>query len=121
MRHKARATVASGRKPPEFGCAAAEADPVVIVRVVAAAPPAGVTVAGLKAQLAPAGRPEHAKVTAELNPFVGVTVTVTVPWPPGCNLSVPAVEVSEKLDPRAAFTICFTASEVLDWKFESPL
>ena len=55
---------------------------VVIVIVVATALPDGVTVAGLNVQLAPAGNPEHAKLTAELNPFSGVTVSVNVPCPP---------------------------------------
>lgn len=48
---------------------------------------AGVTEEGLKEQLAPAGNPEQAKVTAELKPFCGVRVNVTVPCPPGLRVS----------------------------------
>ncbi len=49
------------------------------VNCVLAAEPEGVTVAGLNEQVAPAGRPEQAKLTVELKPFCGVTVRVTVP------------------------------------------
>ena len=42
----------------------------------------GVTVAGAKEHVAPAGSPEHAKLTGESNPFFGVTVSVTAHWPP---------------------------------------
>jgi hypothetical protein len=45
------------------------------------APPDGVTVGGLKEQVAPRGRPEQAKLTGALNPMSGVTVTVTTPLP----------------------------------------
>ncbi len=44
--------------------------------VVMAALLVGVTVAGLKEQVAEVGRPEQAKVTAVLKPFWGVTVRV---------------------------------------------
>ena len=37
--------------------------------------------------VAPAGRPEHAKETAELNPFSGAIVTVVVPLLPAVTLS----------------------------------
>ena len=43
--------------------------------------PDGVTVAGLKEQVTPEGKPEQAKLTAELKPFIGVTVTIEVPLP----------------------------------------
>jgi len=52
------------------------------VRVVVAALPDGVTVVGLNAHVAPAGNPEHAKLTAELKPFCGEIVSVVVPFPP---------------------------------------
>ena len=55
---------------------------MLIVKVVEAAPPDGVTVVGLKEHEAPLGNPEHAKLTAELKPFCGVTVNVVVPVPP---------------------------------------
>ena len=49
-----------------------------MVTVVVAADPEGVTVAGLKAQVTPVGRPVHAKSTVELKPLLGVMVTVAV-------------------------------------------
>ena len=52
---------------------------VEMVSWVVAAPPEGVTVAWSKEHVAPAGSPEHARITGELNPFTGVTVSVTVP------------------------------------------
>lgn len=87
---------------------------VAIVSVVVdAALPLGVTVAGLKLQVAWAGRPEQAKVMADAKPKAGVTVTVVVPLPPlaietvvglkdKLKLGVPtttltAVEVEERL------------------------
>jgi hypothetical protein len=48
---------------------------------------AGVSELGLNEQLAPAGNPEQAKVTAELKPFWGVRVNVTVPCPPAARVS----------------------------------
>ena len=47
-----------------------------------AAAPDGVTEVGLKTQEAPAPSPEQAKLTAALNPFCGVTVSVAGPLPP---------------------------------------
>jgi hypothetical protein len=43
---------------------------------------ASVADCGLKMQLAPWGKPVHAKLTVCLNPFSGVTVMVIVPVPP---------------------------------------
>jgi len=59
----------------------------VIVNVLVTAPPAGVTVAGLNAHVAPTGNPEHAKLTAALNPFAGVTVSIVVAVPPALTES----------------------------------
>ena len=50
--------------------------------------PDGVTVAGLKEQVSPAGKPEQAKLTGELNPISGVTISVTTPLPPASTVSV---------------------------------
>lgn len=36
----------------------------------------------MKTHVTPAGSPEHAKLIAELNPYCGVTVSVTAPCPP---------------------------------------
>ena len=52
---------------------------VFTVSVLVTALPFGVTEVGLKVQVASAGNPVHAKLTAELNPFRGVTVNVAVP------------------------------------------
>ena len=62
------------------GCeklAVVEADTVNVV--VAAAPPDGVTVEGIKLQVTPAGSPEQLKLVAPAKPFCGVTEMVTVP------------------------------------------
>ena len=79
IRHRATASTVVGKNGSESrrrlaACALAE-----IVSCVVAAPPDGVTVVGLKEQLAPLGSPEQAKPTVELNPFCGVTVSVTDP------------------------------------------
>jgi hypothetical protein len=60
---------------------------VEIVSWVVAAPPEGVTVAWSKEHVAPVGSPEHARITGESNPFSGVTVTVSDPWPPELTVS----------------------------------
>jgi hypothetical protein len=46
--------------------------------VVLTGDPAGVSVVGLKLHAAPDGRPEQAKLIAELKPFAGVIVSVAV-------------------------------------------
>jgi len=65
------------------------------VKVVATAPPAGVTLGGLKPQFAPSGKPEHASPTASLNPFLGVTVIVKVPEAPFATVRDELLIVSE--------------------------
>jgi hypothetical protein len=60
-----------------------------IVSCAAAALPEGVTVEGLKAHVTFVGRPEQAKVTAEVNPFCGVTISVAVPVSPDVIVSEP--------------------------------
>ncbi len=56
----------------------ADCAPTEMVSWVAIAAPDGVTWAGLNPQVAPVGRPEQLKLTVELNPPSGVTVTVTI-------------------------------------------
>jgi len=74
----------SGREPRRIS---ADVDAVETVSVVdAAAVPVGVTVAGAKLQVAPAGKPEQAKDTAELKPLAGVTETVVVPLLPAATV-----------------------------------
>jgi len=49
--------------------------------------PDGVTFVGLKEQLPPAGSQLHSKLTAELNPFCGVTATAIDPCAPELTVS----------------------------------
>jgi hypothetical protein len=70
---------------------------VEIVSWVVAAAPEGVTVGWSKVHVAPVGSPEHAKITAESNPFTGVTVSVTDPWPPELTVSEGDETASRKL------------------------
>jgi hypothetical protein len=58
---------------------------VVMVSTEVTAPVPGVTEGGTNAQVAPAGRPVQASVTALVNPFDGVTLTVEVAEPPGAT------------------------------------
>jgi len=76
-----RASAVSGRNGRGPGRKAEVPETATVTEVVTALP-AGVTVAGAKEQVAVAGSPEQAKLTAELKPFCGVTVRVTDPWLP---------------------------------------
>lgn len=81
-KHTARASIApgnAGRESRRTELTAAGAD---TVKVVDAAEPDGVTVAGEKLHDAPEGKPEQAKETAAPNPFCGVTDTAVVPLCP---------------------------------------
>ena len=73
-------------------CALAE-----MVSWVVSAPPEGVTVCCSKSHVTPLGSPEHAKLTGESNPFSGVNVTVSVPWPPELTVSEGDEVLSTKL------------------------
>ena len=59
----------------------------VRVSVVEAAAPDGVTAAGEKLHVVPAGNPEQLNDTDELKPFTGVTEIVLVPLCPGTTVS----------------------------------
>src|ERR1700722_8838635 len=99
----ARREPASTRASPvEFAVASFDAPPAGFARAAAIAPdeaaactvsiadvaPAdGVTLAGLNMQVAPEGNPAQLNVTACLNPFSGVTVSVKFPEPPAFMLS----------------------------------
>ncbi len=85
----------------------------VIVNVVVAAAPDGVTVAGLNEQLAPVGNPEQAKLTAALKPFCGVTVSVVVSVPPGLRLSEVGKAANVKLG--GARLIVYVAEAIGLW------
>ena len=70
---------------------------VVMVRVDWADVVLGVTLVGLKAQLAPAGRPEHARVIGLLKaPPLAVTVAVNVADCPAVTVAEPGEEPTEK-------------------------
>lgn len=60
---------------------------VVIVNVVVIGAPAGVTVAGLKLQAAPCGKPEQLNVIGCVKPEFGVTVIVLVPLFPAATVN----------------------------------
>lgn len=78
IKQKAAAIAVTGKNG--FGVRReADCAPTETVSFVVMAAPAGVTWGGSKAQVAPAGRPEQLKLTVELNPPCGVTVSVTVP------------------------------------------
>jgi hypothetical protein len=87
MHRTVAASDAPGQKGFRSGVIRAEVAAVAMDSVVMAAADAGVTLAGEKVQLAPPGRPEHAKETAEPNPFSGAIVTVVVPLLPAVTLS----------------------------------
>jgi hypothetical protein len=53
------------------------------------------TLDGLKLQVAPAGKPEHASPMACLNPFLGETVIVKVPEVPFATVRAELLIVSE--------------------------
>src|ERR1041385_40602 len=75
-----KTTVRGGR--PANGTAAALGAVVLMVRVVEAGDPLGVTLAGEKVQLDAAGNPLQANVTGEFMPLTGLMVMVNVAvWP----------------------------------------
>jgi hypothetical protein len=63
--------------------------------------PAPVINAGLKLAVIPVDCPRNdaLKLTFPLKPFAGVTVTVTVAWPPGVTVNVLGAEASVKSAP----------------------
>ena len=89
---------------------------VVTVSLVAATPPFGVTVGGLKLHVIPA-RTGQEKVTGSANPPVGVTVTLNmVDWP-AVTVAVGGVEPTEKSLPAI---MVVTSRDVLPPNFPSP-
>jgi hypothetical protein len=80
------AAVSLARTPPSSACTIVElADALTLVEIVSVdvtAPELGVTLVGLKLQVAFAGRPEQVSEVAEANPLDGVTVMVVVVVPP---------------------------------------
>jgi hypothetical protein len=93
---------------------------VAIVIVVAEEPvPLGVTVAGLKLQEAPVGRPEQVKLTCWLNPPLGVTLMVLVAELPAATVALVGLAARAKL-PDDPPTVTATAVEVDDANVPSP-
>jgi hypothetical protein len=67
-----------------------------MVAVVIAGAPLGVTVAGLKEQVPPEGRPLQAKLTDPPKLLIGVTVIVAVPLWPAKTVRLVVGELAEK-------------------------
>jgi hypothetical protein len=68
-----------------------------MVSWVVSAPPESVTVCCSKSHVTPLGSPEQAKLTGESNPFSGVNVSVSVPWPLELTVSEGDEVLSTKL------------------------
>ena len=91
---------------------------VLMVRVVEAGPPFGVTVAGENVQLEAAGNPLHEKLTAELMPFTGFTVMVNMEdWP---ALIVAVVGDAETVKSPPALPTTMVTLAVLGARTASP-
>jgi hypothetical protein len=91
---------------------------VAIVIVVVAAPlPLGVTVPGEKLQVEFAGSPEQANVTCPVNPPTGASDTVVLPVEPCSTVKLVGETLSVKL---GAATTIVTALEVDVAKYVSP-
>ena len=84
---------------------------MVTLRVVLAALPLGVTVDGLKLQVAPVGSPLQAKLTGELKPFTGVTVMVVCAVEPAVTVPLAGDAPIVKLG-TGACTVTVIALEV---------
>ena len=92
-----KASAVSGKNGRDSGGKAEDCVLIEMVSWVVAASPEGVTVSWSKEHVAPLGRPEHAKVTGELNPFSGVTVSISAAWPPEFTVSEGSEALSTKL------------------------
>lgn len=91
---------------------AALAAGVWMVSIVDAGPLVVLRLCGLKAHIAPAGRPEQLKITACLNPFSGVTVNVIEPVAPAATLRLEVLIESQKSAGGAATTVTVVPAEV---------
>jgi hypothetical protein len=87
---------------------------LAIVSCVVAANPEGVTVVGLNEQVAFAGNPEQTKLTAELKPFCGVTVRVTLPCPPDAKVKEEGDVLSVKLGDKRLIVYVPEATALLE-------
>jgi len=85
---------------------------VAMVRVSVEVPvPLGVTDVGLNVQVLFAGRPEHVRVIAWLNPPDGVMVTVDLAEDPGLTEPAEGLKETVKSAAEAAATVTTTADE----------
>jgi hypothetical protein len=95
--HNDKARAAAGKNGREPVPRVAVAVVVVMVTIADTGPPAGVTVAGVMAQVAPVGSPEvQASVTAKLNPFRGVTVIAVATLCPAVTVTDVGLAVTVK-------------------------
>jgi hypothetical protein len=121
-----RRTVATGKGAKYHRCSrvgeitALPADVAIVIVVVEALAPLGVTVAGLKLHEAPVGRPEQVKLTCWLNPPLGVTPTVLVAELPAATFALIGAAASVKLPDDPPPTLTATAVDVDDAKVPSP-
>jgi hypothetical protein len=97
-------------------CFRAIKDEATVIVVVAEAP-CGVTVAGIKLHVTPAGRFEQANDTAWLKTASGVTVNASVPLRPRATVIAPEAAETEK---SGEFTVSVSAVEMLPELFASP-
>lgn len=74
----------------------------------------------MKLQLAPLGNPEHAKLTACLNPFLGVTVRFSSPELPAATFKLVLLTERAKSAVDAATTVIVIADDVELLKLVSP-
>jgi hypothetical protein len=96
MKHSENASAATGMYRSGDGGRLLALVLAEIVSIVEATAPDGVTVAGEKLHVVPAGKPEQLNDTDELNPFTGVIEIVLVPLCPGAIVSDAAEAVIEK-------------------------
>ena len=95
--HSARARAVAGKNGLGPVPRVAVAFVVEIVTIADTGPPAGVTVAGVMAQVAPVGSPEvQASVIAKLNPFSGVTVIIVATLCPAVTVTDVGLAVTVK-------------------------
>jgi hypothetical protein len=114
--HKAAVNTARGNSGRELRCRAASAVVVLIVSVVVAAAPEGVTIAGEKLHAAPDGNPEQVNETLEVNPDSGVRVIVVDPLCP----PVTVIELGDAATLKSdALNVYVTLATALLKKFEA--
>ena len=109
-----------GHRSPLVGEMIAVPADVVIVSVVDAGAPLGVTVAGLNEQDASCGNPEHVKLVVAANPPDGVSVIVDVAELPWVTVAVAGLAASVKSPDDWCPTVTVTAVDVEDANVPSP-